>query len=109
MYAIIQQGGHQYKVKPGDDLELYHLTEKEDEKVILKEVLLLVEDTKVLVGQPFIPNASVTLKILKHLKGEKIRVARFKAKSRYTKIKGFRPFLTKVHVESIKADSQNNR
>lgn len=101
MYAIIQQGGHQYKVEPGKDLEFYNLPQKEGEKLILKEILLLVDKTNVLVGQPFVPNATVTLKILKHLKGEKIRVARFKAKSRYTKVKGSRQSLVKVHVESI--------
>ena len=71
-----------------------------DEKVE-PEVLLTVVDDKVTVGTPLVKDAKVTVKILDQVKGEKIHVYKFKAKSRYRKHTGFRAKLTKVLVEKL--------
>lgn len=76
---------------------------KEGEKITLDGVLLLVADSKVEIGTPKIETVQVEAKLVGHEKGEKIRVSRFKAKSRYYKTKGFRPLQTRIRIEKIKA------
>jgi len=100
-YAVIKTGGKQYKVAEGDELEVDKIEGKKGQTVDFKEVLLLVDGKKVKVGQPLVEGAKVKAKILTQLKGKKIRVATYKAKSRYRRVKGFRPRLTKIKVEKI--------
>lgn len=100
-YAVVKIGGSQYKVKEGEEIEVDRLPQKEGEEIELPEVLLVVSDGEVKIGQPQVSGATVKAKILSHFKGEKIRVSRFKAKSRYRKVKGFRPYLTKIKIEKI--------
>ncbi len=102
-YAVVKIGGSQYKVKEGDELEVDRLPQKEGEEIEFPEVLLVVSDGEVKIGQPQVLGTTVKAKILSHFKGEKIRVARFKAKSRYRKVRGFRPYLTKIKIEKIDA------
>ncbi len=104
MYAIIQKGSHQYKVTPGMELNLYNIPAKNGDKIKISEVLMVVDDKgEVNVGKPFIDKAFVELKVSGNKKGEKIDIMRFKAKSRYTKRRGFREQLTVVLIESINA------
>lgn len=106
MYAIIQKGSHQYKVTPGMELALFKLSNKEGDNVTIKEVLMVVDDRgEIKVGQPYVSKAWVELHVKGEKKGEKIDVMRFKAKSRYTKRKGFRDALTLVSVNSININS----
>jgi len=100
-YAVVKIGGSQYKIKEGDELEVDRLSQKEGEEIELPEVLLVVSDGEVKIGQPQVLEATVKAKIISHFKGEKIRVSRFKAKSRYRKVRGFRPYLTKIKIEKI--------
>ncbi len=104
MYAIIEACGRQYKVVPKEELILNKLPDKEGNIVSISKVLLLVDKEQVHIGTPYLADTRVTLKILKQFKGDKIRVGRFRAKSRYRKITGFRPSLTRVVVESIKSN-----
>lgn len=100
-YAVVKIGKSQYKVKEGEELDVDKLLLKEGEQIDLSEVLLSVDDGQVKIGQPTVAGLSVKAKVLAHFKGEKIRIARFKAKSRYRKVTGFRASLTKIKIESI--------
>lgn len=102
MYAVIKAQGHQYKVRINDQIMVDSLSGKEGEKIIFDQVLLLVDKEEVFLGQPTVAQAQVVCQIIKHLKGDKLRVARFRAKSRYHKVTGFRPYLTKLKVIDIK-------
>lgn len=99
-YAVIKTGGKQYKVSQGDTIEVDKLALEKDGKVIFDEVLLMVDDEKVKIGKPFLTD-KVEGKILEHFKGDKVRVAKFKAKARYRKVNGFRASLTKVKIEKF--------
>jgi len=101
MYAVIDFQGHQYQVTEGQEIVVDRLEEKEGAKVKIDSVLLLVNGDEVLIGDPLIDGAKVTAKILEHFKGEKIRVAKYRAKSRYRRVKGFRPQLTRLKIEKI--------
>lgn len=99
-YAVIQNGGKQYKVYPGLvlDVDSLNLTEG---NTIFENVLLHVDGEKVQMGTPYIAGFSVSAKILGAKKGEKIHVSKFKAKSKYRKSIGFRASLTSVEILSI--------
>lgn len=100
-YAVIKTGGNQYRVFEGDELLVDRLDEEEGKNTNFEEILLFVNENKVKIGDPLVKGVSVKGKVLSHLKGEKIMVSKFKAKSRYRKVKGFRHSLTKVKILSF--------
>ncbi len=101
MYAVIKTGGKQYKVSEGEILEIDKIEGKADQKIDFSDVLLVADSDKAEIGQPLVTGAKVEAKIIDQVKGEKIRVARFKSKVRYRKVRGFRAQLTKVQIEKI--------
>lgn len=101
-YAVIQASGAQYKVSEGDELDLFHMDgKKEGDPVKFDKVLLISSDDGTIVGQPLISKAIVSGKVIKLLRGEKIRVATYKAKSRHRKVMGHRDELTRVKIIDI--------
>lgn len=106
-YAVIQASGAQYKVSEGDELDLFHMEGKQEgNPVEFEKVLLISSDDGTIVGQPLISNAMVRGKVIKLLRGEKIRVATYKAKSRHRKVMGHRDELTRVKIERIMLDKK---
>lgn len=101
MYAVIKIGGKQYKISEGETLEIDKIDKKPGEEIEFPQVLLLVDGNNIQIGQPNLSEVKVTAKVLEQIKGEKIRVARFKAKVRYRRVKGFRPLITRVKIEKI--------
>lgn len=102
-FAVIKAAGKQYKVTPGLILEVDKISGESGDKVSFDEVLLVSNDDKVTVGTPLVPGFAVTAKIVDQIKGEKVRVAKFKAKSRYHRVTGFRSMLTKIQIEDIRS------
>ena len=102
-YAVIKTGGKQYRVSTGDILEIDKLPQLKESVVTFEDVLLWVAGDQVKIGKPVLSDVKVKAKILEQKKGEKIRVSKFKAKSRYRRAIGFRPLLTKVVIEDIVA------
>ena len=100
-YAVVKTGGKQYKISVGDVIEIDRLPQKKEEEVIFKEVLLASIDGKVEIGKPNLSDVIVSATILDQIRGEKVRVAKFKAKSRYRRSTGFRAELSKIKIEKI--------
>lgn len=100
-YAVITSGGKQYKVTEGQILEVDKLPVEPGSTYTFDNVLLSVNDDNVQIGAPYLENVAVTAKVLDQVQGDKIRVAKFKAKVRYRKVMGFRAKLTKVIIESL--------
>ena len=97
-YAVIKIQGHQYKVAEKEEILVDLLGKTKPEA----EVLLIADDGKVKVGKPTIKEAKVTLKIVEpEVKGTKLYVSKFKAKSRERRRIGFRPKYTKLQVQTI--------
>jgi large subunit ribosomal protein L21 len=99
-YAIVKTGGKQYKVSKDSVIEVERLTSKPGEKISL-EALLYVADGDVKLGKPIVKGVTVKAEVLEHLKGEKLRIAKFKAKSKYRKVTGHRQYLTKIKILDI--------
>lgn len=100
-YAVFKTGGKQYGVYENEELRVEKLPQKEDEKVIFDQVLLVKKKKKVLIGHPQVKQAKVIAKVISQFKDKKIRVATYKAKSRYRKVKGHRQLKTLVRIEKI--------
>ena len=102
MLAVIEIWGNQFIVKKGDIIEVKKQDSKENEKIVLKALLISDEEGKqTKVWTPDISDSKVELKVLEHLKWDKVRVFKMKSKKRYTRNKWFKASLTKLEVLSI--------
>lgn len=100
-YAVIKTGGKQYVVKPNEAFTTDKIEGGAGDKISFEEVLLVVDGENAKLGNPFISGFKVEGKIVDQKLGNKVRVAKYKSKSRYRKVKGFRANLTEIMVESI--------
>ena len=107
-YAVIKSGGKQYRVSPGSIIEVDRIDQKEG-PIEFADVLLHVDEKDVQIGMPHVEGVTVTGKILEHFKDEKIRVARFKAKSRYRQVYGHRSHLTKIVIDKIQKSVKSTK
>lgn len=101
-YAVISLSGTQYKVSPNDIITVNQVDGKEGDKSSTDQVLLISEDGKVQLGQPTVKSASVDYQIVKNYQGKKMKVFKYKSKSRYHKTQGFRAQLTDIKILEIK-------
>ena len=102
MYAIVDIAGQQFKVEKSQKLYVHRLEGAEGDKVEFKEVLLTDKDGKVTVGAPTVKGASVSAKILAHVKGDKVIVFKKKRRKGYKKKNGHRQSFTQIEIENIK-------
>lgn len=100
-YAIVETGGKQYRVQPGETLRIEKLTAGEGETVVLEKVLALSKDGQITVGAPYVAGAKVTAKVAKQGKAPKIIIFKYKAKSNYRRKTGHRQPFTAVTIEAI--------
>lgn len=100
-YAVVEFQGKQYKVEPGKPLTVDSLGLKDGERVELSKVLLYKKDDAVQIGSPYIKDFALTATIVASNRGKKIRVLRFRAKSKYHKVTGHRQELSTVRVDSF--------
>ena len=101
MYAIVQTGGHQYKVAPGDTIQVEKLDAEAGADVELGEVLMVSNGNGVTVGTPFVKGAKVLARVVGQGKGTKLIVFKFKAKKRYRRKNGHRQALTTLAIKEI--------
>src|SRR3989339_2102784 len=99
-YAVIKNGGHQYKVTEGQVLEVEKL-DSDGKSVVFSEVLLVVDGDKVELGMPTVAGMSVFADVVSEVKGEKIEVFKYKSKSRYRKHTGNRQKYTQLKINGI--------
>ena len=101
-YAIIKTGGKQYRVAPGDVLDVERFTEHEPGDTIdIDEVLLVNQDGDVTIGAPYVEGARVIVKIEQEGKSKKIIVFKYKPKVRYRRKKGHRQRFARIIIEGI--------
>lgn len=101
MYSVVKTGGKQYLVKDGMEITVDLLDVEKGKKVELEALLKFDDEGKIFeLGAPFLKD-KVSAEVVDNVLGEKIRIARFKAKSRERKVRGFRSKLTKLKIVKV--------
>ena len=101
MYAIIQTGGKQYKVSPGDEIKVERLNANPGELITLDKVLMISGDEGLNVGKPYLENFFVKARIVRHGKEKKIIVFKYKRRKNYKRKKGHRQQYSLIRIEGI--------
>ena len=100
-YAIIKTGGKQYRVSVGDMVDVEKLAAEPGSEIELSEVVAVSKDGKLSVGQPLVEGAKVVAHVHEHNKDRKIRVFKYKRKTRYRRTIGHRQPHTRLQVVEI--------
>ena len=100
-YAIVNTGGKQYRVQPGDTIRVENLSGDEGDLVELEDVRMVSDEGEVTLGSPTVAGAKVTAEILGQGKAKKIIVFKYKAKTRYRRKNGHRQQYTELRITDI--------
>ena len=100
-FAIVQTGGKQHRVEPGQIIEVEKLAGEKGDTVELTEVLLLSDDNGIQHGRPLVDGAKVVGRVVEQKRGRKIIVFKYKPKVRYRRKTGHRQSITRVAIEDI--------
>ena len=103
-YAIIEDGGKQYKVVEGGTIDVDHYKTEIGDQIDLDRVLLVSNNDEVTVGTPFISGARVEATVASHFKAPKIIVFKYRPRERYRLKKGHRQKYTRLNIDSIVMD-----
>jgi len=106
MYAVVKIQGFQFRVREGDRLEVPRLGRQVGDSVELDDVLMLSDGADVAVGTPTVSGAKVTASVLRHFRGPKILVGKYKKRKDYRRLKGHRQDLTELEVVGITKASE---
>jgi large subunit ribosomal protein L21 len=101
MYAVIQTGGKQYRVKSGEQVKVELLAAEVGATVSFDNVLMLGEGDGVKVGAPFVSGAKVTATVVAQGRGEKLRIFKMRRRKHYAKTQGHRQSFTEVRIDEI--------
>jgi large subunit ribosomal protein L21 len=100
-YAIVEDGGKQYKAVEGLTIEVDHFDSEIGDQLDLERVLLIVDDEGVQVGTPLVEGAKVQATVVSQVKGPKVVVFKYKPKKRYRVKTGHRQKYTRLQIDSI--------
>ena len=99
MYAVLETGGKQYRVKSGDKFEIERLNVEAGQSVTFDKILLINQDGNFKVGTPTVESATVVADVLLHKKGPKVTSFKMRRRKGYQKTIGHRQQLTLVQVK----------
>ncbi len=100
MYAVIETGGKQYRVNPGDTIDI-ETRDVDDGKVTFDRVLMVKDGDAVQVGQPLVDGASVSATLVDEVRAPKILVFKMKRRKGYRRLRGHRQSQLRVRIDSI--------
>ncbi len=103
MYAIVEIGGHQYKIEKDQKLFVNRMEDEAGSALEFDQVLLLADGENIKVGAPVVDGAKVKAKVLEHVKADKIIVFKKKRRKGYQKMNGHRQPMTQIQIEEISA------
>ena len=103
MYAIVKTGGKQYRVSPGDSIDVEKLPFEVGEQIELDKVLLVANGSGAKIGQPLVKGAKVKATVTRQTKGRKLIVYKYRPSKRYRRKKGHRQNYTRLHIDEVVA------
>ena len=102
MYAIVNIAGQQFKVEKDQEIIVHRLKEEEGKSVSFKEVVMVDDKGKIKLGADALKGASISAKVISHLRGDKVIIFKKKRRKGYQKQTGHRQDYTKIQIDSIK-------
>jgi large subunit ribosomal protein L21 len=105
-YAIFATGGGQYKAEPGVTIKVPLLAAEPGTKVTFDRVLLASDGKHVQAGKPVLKGAKVTAEVVRHGKGEKIKIYRFARRTGYRRHAGHRQRFTEIKIADVKLKAE---
>ncbi|MDA8152469.1 50S ribosomal protein L21 [Acidithiobacillus ferrianus] len=103
MYAVIENGGKQYRVAVGDKLRLEKMEAAPGAELAFDRVLMLGSGDTVQVGQPLVAGASVKVTVLSQGRAKKVHIFKMRRRKHYRKQQGHRQYFTEVRITGIEA------
>jgi large subunit ribosomal protein L21 len=101
MYAVIKTGGKQYRVSPGDTLDVEKLPYDAGEQIELDQVLLVANGSGTTIGRPLVDGAKVKATVTRQVKGPKLIIFKYRPSKRYRRKKGHRQHYTRLRIDEI--------
>ena len=103
MYAIVNINGIQTRITPDEVISVPRLAGEPGAKLTFDQLLIVGDGDRIAVGQPYVKGAKVTVEVLEHLRGPKLRIFKFKRRREYRRRRGHRDELTRLRVTAITA------
>lgn len=100
-YAIVEDGGKQFKAVEGGTIEVDHYDAEVGDPIGLERVLMVVDGDSVSVGKPVVSGAKVEATVVAQIKGPKVVTFKYIPKKRFRQKKGHRQQYTRIHIDSI--------
>ncbi len=101
MNAVVKTGGKEYRIAKGDLIRVEKMEGKVGDQVTMKDILMISDEDKVQVGNPFLTNAVITGEIVQQVRGKKVLIYKMKRRKNYRRTKGHRQTYTYVRVNDI--------
>ena len=101
MYAVIESGGKQHRVEPGEVLRLEKLDVTKGETVNFDKVMIIGEGGNIQIGTPFVDGGAVTAEVVSHGRGDKITIIKMRRRKHYRRQAGHRQYFTEVKIKEI--------
>ncbi len=103
MYAVIKTGGKQYRVANGDTIKVEKIDVEEGVNIDIDQVLMVADGDDVKVGAPFVDGGKVLATVMKHSRGKKIKIVKFRRRKHSRTQMGHRQWYTELHIVGISA------
>ncbi|HAD09214.1 MAG TPA: 50S ribosomal protein L21 [Porticoccaceae bacterium] len=103
MYAVIESGGKQHRVEPGEVLKLEKLNVATGEAIEIDKVLMVADGDDVKVGAPYLDGGKVSAEVVAHGRGAKVKIIKFRRRKHHRKQMGHRQWYTEVKITGISA------
>ena len=101
MYAVIESGGKQHRVVPGEVLQLEKLDNAEGDTVDFEKVMMIGEGEDVKIGTPYVEGGKVTAQVVSHGRGDKVTIIKMRRRKHYRRQAGHRQHYTEVKITEI--------
>ncbi len=101
MYAIVEIAGQQFKVEKDKKIFVHRLDKNEGDKLEFEKVLLVEDESGIKIGSPVLEGAKISVKVIEHVRGTKVKVFKKKRRKGYQKLNGHRQDFTQIEIESI--------
>jgi large subunit ribosomal protein L21 len=101
MYAVVKTGGKQYRVAPGQVIQVEKIDAEVNSTIDLKDILMVTNGDNITVGAPYVQGAKVTATVLEQARHKKIKIVKFNRRKHHEKTTGHRQYYTALRITEI--------